>query len=390
MATKQRNVSRKGATVTAGAKAASAKTTKAQAAPAEEEDEEAKAAAKAEADAAEAARQESLQDLKGRLSDTLTDLTQADAASAIEVREKWVAVGDLVKEGRALFMSEGSNNVNTKAFGKWLVEQGFTAIGARPSRAAVIWLSDVYHTKPDLYNLFPTESYDGEPLRRSPRTLQSWVRDNVCAAFQDAWEADADNIAIASEAEKDKREDVAKKAMPNVYSALNEALEIAQENADKAEKKMKSAKNAADRKAAMSDYEAKASVLDGIQLRKSIMDQHTDEERLAFFVGWKPKVPTVSFKDAETDEAAARLFALLKTHEEFVAVYEALGGMVDELVAKVDADAGEPDEGDEEPEEDVADDADIAEDDGADVGGVDADFDEDDGDFDFDADDEDE
>ena len=339
---------------------------------AEAEAAQAQAAAEAEARAAEVA--EKVADVTGRMRDTLHDLTAADAASAVEARLQWVKVGRILAEARAVFTPEGSNNPSDKLFGQWIAENDFTALGHRTMRSAALWIAQVYDLKPDLYALFPTESTDGEPLRRSPRTLQAWVREKVYAAFQDAYEAAADKIGLPSEAEKDQREAVAKASMPNIYEAVMEQLEVAAENRDKAQEKLTKAK-AADRAAAAADFTSAAAVYDELILRKSVLDQHSQDELMNYFIGWKPKKVAVAFKDCSVEDAAARMFALLKTHDEFSEVYGALGVLVAELAAKLDADAGAVD-ADAEPDVDAdfdvdfddadADDADEEEDDFAD------------------------
>ena len=297
-------------------------------------------AARAEAEAREAERKERLNDLKGRMSDELAKLTESDKDSAVEARLHWVNIGNLLNEGRALFTNEGSNNVNDKAFGMWIEANGLRAIGQRPTRAAAAWLADVYNFKPELYAMFPTESENGEPLRRSPRTLKAWVQDQVHEVFQEAWEADADGVAVASEADKDSRADVAKDSMRNVREVLAETLESAEHQRDEAHKALSKAKDPAARQKAMAEYESHARRYDDIERRVAIMDQHDEGELLDMFVKWKPRQKARGFKECSVQEAADRLFALLKTHDEFSAVYDALGVKVDELQQKVDADAG--------------------------------------------------
>lgn len=298
------------------------------------------AAHQAELEAAAAKQAAGLQDLKGRLTDELHELTSNDAQSAIDARIRWVNIGTMLNEGRNLFIKFGKNEPDDKAFGAWIEENGFTALGQRPTRAAAMWLANVYHTKEDLYALFPTESKDGEPLRRSPRTLQAWVTEQIFQVFQDAWEADSENIAVAADADKDSRAEVAKSAMPNVYAALAEQIDSATAARDAANEKLTKAKGA-ERDKAMREFADASDRLEALELRKAILDQHNDDERTTLFARWKPKQKSVSFKDADVEEAAARLFALLSTHDEFSAVYEALGEKVAELQAKVDADAGD-------------------------------------------------
>ena len=360
-----KSVARKGATAATkpaaagGAKAASAKTTKAQAAAGEEEDPEAAAAAAAEAAAAEAQKNEKLVDLKGRLTDTIHSLKEGDKKSAEQARLDWVEIGRALNEGRALFTKTGEkgNQTDEKGFGKWLVENGFDMLGQRPTRAGAAWLANVYDFKPGLYALFPTESVDGEPLRRSPRTLQAWVREQVHAAFQDAWEMDSDGIELAADVEgtKEQKKDAAKGTMPNIYAALREQMDTATGAVEDAQAKLKAAKSPAERKTASDTFLAVSGNMDRLQTRKAILDEHNEDEMLSLFIGWRPKLAAVAFKDKEPADAAAQLFSLLKTHEKAGEVYDALGDLVDQLLAKLAADGGAVDgeegegEGDDEP-----------------------------------------
>lgn len=353
------------------------------------EEEEAAAAAATAAAAAAAEREQKTQNLASRMGDTLRAMQDADKSNALEIRLGWVAIGDLLVEGRSLFMKEGSNNPDDTAFGRWIAENGFTALGNRNSRASAIWISEVYNKNRGLYDLFPTESTNGEPLRRSPRTLQTWVRDQIVQVFQDAWESDSDNIGIAADAEdKESKASVAKAAMPNVYAALTDQLELAAEARDKAREAVEKAKSSAERKKASDEFLSLSEVYDAILLRKEVFDHHSDDERLTYFASWRPKRPAVSFKDCDTATAAARLFALLSTHPQFGDVYSALGDLVQELADKVAADAGDvdadPDADDADPDADfdVEDDAeeiddvseeDFGDDDAEDFGDDDAD-----------------
>lgn len=384
MAQAPKTVKRAGASArTAPGVVTPTKASKAKAEPVnDEEAAAAQAAAAAEKEAAQAALNEKLLDLKGRIGDTIHTLKEQDSKSAIDARLAWVKVGEQLNEGRALFISEGKNEPNDKKFGDWLVANGFDLLGQRPTRAGAAWLANVFHQKPELYAEFPTESTDGEPLRRSPRTLQAWVRERIYEAFQDAYEMDGEGVAVASEADKDSRKSVAETSMPNVYSALEEQMADAEGAAEAAEKELKAAKGEGARKAASERYNGACNVCDRLEQRKRILDQHTTEELVSYFVGWKPKREAVAFKDCDPAEAAERLFGLLKTHEQFGEVYDALGDLVDALKAKVDADAaakvdeegsnlptdpeGDPDfdaeEGDYIPEDDDDDDADLGDD----------------------------
>ena len=340
-----KSVARKGATAAAGgAKSASTKTKKPQAAAGEEEDPEAAAAAAAEAAAAEAQKNEKLVDLKGRLTDTIHSLKEGDKKSAEQARLDWVEIGRALNEGRALFTKTGEkgNQTDEKGFGKWLVENGFDMLGQRPTRAGAAWLANVYDFKPGLYALFPTESVDGEPLRRSPRTLQAWVREQVHAAFQDAWEMDSDGIELAADVEgtKEQKKDAAKGTMPNIYAALREQMDTATGAVEDAQAKLKAAKSPAERKTASDTFLAVSGNLDRLTTRKEILDQHNEDEMLSLFIGWRPKLAAVAFKDKEPADAAAQLFSLLKTHEKAGEVYDALGDLVDQLLAKLAADGG--------------------------------------------------
>lgn len=355
MAQAAKPVARKGVTAqkAGGAKAAAAKSAGAKGAAEAEEDPEAAAAAAAaaaEAEAAMAIKQENLIDLKGRLTDTIHNLREVDKKSAEQTRLDWVEIGRMLNEGRALFTrmgEKGSNQTDEKSFGKWLVENGFDLLGQRPTRAGAAWLANVYDFKPGLYALFPTESVDGEPLRRSPRTLQAWVREQIQSAFQDAWEMDADGIEIAADLDgtKEQKKDAAKGAMGNVYDALAEQTELAAGSVTDAETKLKAAKTPNERKAASDNYMSVCGHRDRLAVRKDILDQHDESEMLTYFIGWRPKMQAVAFKDTAPDEAAQRLFALLKQHTQPGEVYDALGDLVDALLTKVAADGGEVSEG---------------------------------------------
>ena len=337
------------------------------------EDAAAKAAAKAEEEARAAQMTAALNDLAGRMGDTLRDLKDSDAASAIDARLQWVKIGQLLREGQNLHISAKSNQVDDRAFGRWIVDNGFLALGARPARSSAMWLADVHDRKFDsLYALFPTESVDGTPLRRSPRTLQAWVRDEMYTAFQDAYEANSDlEIASTAEGDKDAKLNIAISNMPNVYDDLTERLASAKKAVDSARDTLDKAKDKNKRTEATVAYNAAADKLDAIQLRKSIFDAHDDGERANMFASWKPKHAAVAFKDCSVDDAADRLFSLLKTHKDFSAVYAALGALVEDHAAKVAANiAAAVDAG--------------ATDDGADVLDADIVEDGDDGDFDGD------
>jgi len=306
---------------------------------------EEKAAAKAaEEKAAEelAKAQEAERDtLRKALGDAVEDLESADKASAIDARLKWVRIGQLLIDGQHAFLTPGGNTYNEKAYGKWLADQGFTALGARPTRAGAIWLAKVYNEKPSLYDMFPTVSKDGEPLRRSPRTLQAWVREQVYTVFQMAYEADADGVQEPS-GTKEAKYDTAIASMPNVYGVLDESIEAATRLvAVKAEglAKAKGEARMAAVKELASAEEAQQDLLD----KRDILNQHTDAERLDLFARWTPKKPAVAFKDADPETAAEKLFALLKTHDEFSAVYAALGVLVADLEKKIEADEGAAD-----------------------------------------------
>ena len=398
MATATTKTARKTATSAAagGAKSASTKTKAAAAPAAEEEDPEAAAAAAAEREAAEAQKNEQLIDLKGRLTDTIHNLREGDKKSAEQARLDWVEIGRMLNEGRALFTKgsdKGGNQTDEKGFGKWLVENGFTLLGQRPTRAGAAWLANVYDMKPALYALFPTESVDGEPLRRSPRTLQAWVREQVYEAFQDAFEADRDGIEIAADIDgtKEQKKDAAKATMPNVYAALREQMDAADAQVTAKEKALKEAKTPAQRKSASDDYVAVCGHRDRLATRKEIMDQHNEGEMLSLFIGWRPKVQSVAYKDLAPEEAAARLFALLKQHGNPGAVYDSLGDMVDALLAKTAADEGAV-EGDDAADEgatmnDPEGDADFeVEDDSADEGEFEVEEDDNDDEFESDVD----
>ena len=351
----QTPVARKAKTNAKSPKASNAATTKAraaQAAPLNDDDAAASAAAfeaaeaaKAEKEAAEAAKSSALLDLKGRIADTLHSLKEGDKRSAEQARLDWVEIGRALNDGRALFTKQGEkgNQTDEKGFGKWLVEQGFNLLGQRPTRAGAAWLANVYDFKPGLYALFPTESVDGEPLRRSPRTLQAWVREQVYAAFQDAWEIDGDNIEIAADVDgnKEQKSLAAKSTMPNVYSALSEQAADAERSVEMADAKLKEAKTAAARTQAADGYMRACDHRDRLATRKAIMDQHNESEMLSFFIGWRPKVEPVSFKDSDVAAAADRLFSLLKQHPQAGEVYDALGDLIDKALAKVAEDEGE-------------------------------------------------
>lgn len=325
------------ANATAGRKASAKPATSAGSVEGAEEEAE-KAAAEAAAKAETEANNARLQDLKGQLSDVLSDIQTADKDNAIAARLGWVKVGDLLIEGRSMFTK--GNNANDVAFGRWIADQGLTALGQRPTRAAAIWLAETHNKNPDLYALFPTESRNGDPLRRSPRTLKDWVREQVNAVFQIAYEAAGGDIAIASEqAEQKDREATARDAMPNVFDSLAEVIDAADAAVGKASDDLKAAKGAEARAKASEDFSRKSDVLETYQGYKDVLDAVTDDDRLSYFMAWKPKVASVSFKDCTPEEAAERLFALLKSHEQFSAVYEALGVMVEAAQAKVDADA---------------------------------------------------
>merc|ERR1711974_398269 len=105
-------VTRKGQTAAPKA----TKATEAESAVTEAENEEAQAAAKAE----EEARNSALGDLRGRLVDTLEDLKASDKRSAEEARMAWVKVGQMLREGRNMFMK--GNNPNDVAFGRWIAD----------------------------------------------------------------------------------------------------------------------------------------------------------------------------------------------------------------------------------------------------------------------------
>lgn len=318
-------------------------------------------AAATEAAARQAELKEKADNLRGKLQDQLDVLAQSDTNSAIEARLLWVNIGGLLREGRELFMVPGKNTYDFKAFGKWIEENNFTALGQRALRSAALWLADVHDMKPDLYALFPTESVSGEPLRRSPRTLQAWVRDNIYDAFQDAHEADA-GMPVASKAEKDSQPGVAKQAMTNVYAALAEQMASAAHVLEKAQADLSKAKKEADRRKAFPAFNDAAARVADLERRKAIMEQHTTEELADFFVGWKPRAKSVAFKDVSPDEAADRLFALLKTHPEMAAVYDGLGDRMQELLDQLNADKGAVDEsGLSDPDAD-ADPSDVSED----------------------------
>jgi uncharacterized protein YycO len=308
-----------------------------------------KAAAEAEAARIAAAQEEARLNLKKALSDATEDLAASDKASAIDTRLKWVRIGQLLIDGQAAFLTVGKdgagNTLNDKAYGKWLADQGFSMLGSRPTRAGAIWLARVYNEKPDLYDMFPTVPKGDEPLRRSPRTLQAWVREQVADVFQMAYEADADGVQEPA-GSKEAKYNAAIASMPNVYGVLNEAIDAAtglvQVKADAMAKAKGDARLEAVKALAAAE-EAQQALLD----KQAILNLHTDAERLDLFTRWTPKKPAVAFKDASPEVAAEKLFGLLKTHEEFSAVYEALGRMVAELEKKIEANDGEADaEGD--------------------------------------------
>lgn len=311
------------------------------------EEEEAKRQAEAAAAAEAEAKSAALSDLRGRLVDTLDTLASADKSSALQAREMWVSVGDLLREGRALFIKPNSNEPNDIAFGRWIEEQGFTGIGARPTRAAAIWLSEVYHTKRDLFDLFPQESKNGEPLRRSPRTLRDWVREQMNSVFQMAWEASHDAVEIAAEvSDKGEKEKTARASVKNVYDVLLEIVDSAEATVEKAGKDAAKAKSKEDRLAAQAAQNAAHDRLDELTTLKDILDVHSDSERMDYFMAWKPRIQAVPFKDTDVDTAAERVFALLRTHTQFGAVYDALGALVEAEQAKVrDAEAAKETEG---------------------------------------------
>ena len=294
-----------------------------------------KAAAEAEAARIAAEQEAERNELRKALSDATEDLANADKASAIDARLKWVRIGQLLINGQHAFIVPGGNTLNDKAYGKWLADQGFSMLGSRPTRAGAIWLAKVYNDKPELYDMFPTVPKGDEPLRRSPRTLQAWVRDQVCDVFQMAYEADADGVQEPA-GTKEAKYNAAIASMPNVYGVLNEAIDAAT--------------SLVAVKALAAAEEAQQALLD----KQAILNLHTDEERLDLFARWTPKKPATAFKDASPDVAAEKLFSLLKTHEQFSEVYAALGLLVDELVRKVAANEGEADaEGAEEGFEDA-------------------------------------
>lgn len=377
------------AATTTGKKAASNKTAQADAA-ASAEDEEAAAAEKAQADAAEKeAKDAALLDLRGRMTDTLTALTEADTESAIEARAKWVEIGDLLREGRNLFTKPGKNEPNDVAFGRWIEREGFKALGARPTRAAAIWLSETFHLNRSLYDLFPTESKNGEPLRRSPRTLKDWVRDQAYHAFQVAWEEDSDGVQVASEMDdKAARADIAKESMPNVFDVMDTIIGKAEDDVATKQKALNAAKKAEDQQKAFDAYRAACDHRDEATNVKDVVSAIAQEDLLSLFVGWKPKVAAVAFKDTDIDDAAQRIFVMLKGHAEFGAVYDRLGELVSAHQSKLAADAKavDPEEDDEFAEEKARDAAEFDDVPGEfdDVDGDDADALDDDADADDD------
>ena len=283
----------------AGKKSNAAKKAEAKAETTEEED----AAAAAEAEAAAEARKESLLDLKGRLDDTIHDLKANDKASAEAARLSWVKVGNLLIEGQQMFLK--GNEVNDQEFGRWIVAEKLDTIGQRPTRAAAVWLSKVYNEKPDLYALFPTESQNGEPLRRSPRTLKDWVRDRMNEVFQLAYDKAEDDLAVPSDAGKDKaaRKPVAEAGIGNVYDVLTAEIDASEANVEKLAEAMKTAKKDA-RGKAMDAYSEARDRHDRLEQAKAIMDCHTTEERVDAFMSWRPKVQSVPFKECDVQEAA--------------------------------------------------------------------------------------
>tara|TARA_R110000765_G_scaffold246297_1_gene348386 strand:+ start:35 stop:1165 length:1131 start_codon:yes stop_codon:yes gene_type:complete len=348
---------------------------------------EEQAIADATALAAKEAREEQLAEFGGKLSDQIETLQAADQSSALEAREMWVGVGDLLLEGEALFISEGSNGVNDKAYGQWLKSEGLTALGARPTRSAAKWLAETHRNNPELWALFPTESKNGQALRRSPQTLYSWVRENAYNAFNAAIDrlddsgADDGEIFPAKEL-KDKaaKQEAAKKSMPNIFEVAK--LRVG-ETAAHAEAELKAMHAVLDPKAkskpsvqakAQAAAEGASDMADAAELELSILSTLPSEKLSDLFIGWTPKVAALAFSDRAVRDAAQFVFdGFIKKHPKPVELIDAIADLVEAMLNKVDADGGDV----EEEEDVVSTDEDYTVDDGADD------------DFDFDGIDED-
>lgn len=303
----------------------------------------------AEAAKAEELRQEHLTDFGGELKDSLDTLTNLDSSSAIEARLQWVKIGNLLNEGEALFMSAESNKLSDKLYGQWLKAEGHTQLGSRATRAAAKWLATVHDTNPDMYALFPTVSENGVPLRRSPQTLQSWIREQAYAsfnaAFQSAGEDEAGIDAVSHMEDKNDKQKAAKAGMPNVLDVLDStvakaegvysaALEVCQANADP-----KNKIKASVQKTDTAILAVASSELDKLHLSRDILKAMDADARVSLFMGWKPTIPAIPFAELTVAEAARKVFeTLVSKYHKPQALVDALGVLVAEAAAKVAAD----------------------------------------------------
>lgn len=337
----------------------------------------------------EAEQEAKLLDLRSRLKDTFDNITTMDKESAIAARLEWVKVGDILKDGEGLFLKtdkEGNptNETNQVKYGQWLKDQGMTALGQRPTRAAAKWLSDVYHTNPDLWALFPTESDGATALRRSPRTLKQWVYDNLTAAFNMTYadgEVDDEGNSmlqpVADYDDKDKKLVEASNSTPRVLEHMQAAATMAETALQDAQKAYTDAKKPADRSAAAKVVEEKADACDKVRLILDTLEAVNMSEVTSHFMNWKPKKQTVAFPDMEVKEAASYLMAtFISKHDKSVDIVDELAAMVADMMANLAADAGDV------VDDDAGDVADDAASDASDDTPDDSDLDDEDFDFD--------
>lgn len=282
----------------------------------------------AEAEAAEIAAQKAarereakLEKLHDGLQASVAELKEVEGRTALEVRAAWISIGELLNEGKALFITD-KGTLQAAKFSEWITEGDFDkAIKDRNQRTHAMWLASVYNDNPDLYALIPSEGTD---VKRSPTTIQRWVKEQLKSLFQQAHEdgVDVNGFKLADDAE------VQQDAMTSLFTWAKTTVKQMQGDA----------KNA-------------------FETSLKIAQAHSPEDLASEMVRFKPTVAPTKFKDREIDDAAAYLTDLLMTHEQPMAVYTAMKNTLEEAIRKATEEAEKVEESELEEEDVTGDDS---------------------------------
>lgn len=317
-------------------------------------------AAAQEAAEAEAQRESDLADLNERMAVSVANLRDASRNGTAAIRAAWIAFGDDLNAGAALFTT--GNTMSNQKYSAWLTENGYKEVGARPTLAAARKLADIYNTNPELYACFPTDEV--ENMKTTPRTMLGWLDQMVGNVFSAALESgykykiEVDEVS-SIDGDTNAKMTAASENLPKVAAFLKHhltALNEAEEEAQKA-----SNAKADDDKLRKAFVEAQAERKE-VEKARDIFDAMPDQDKLSIFVRTKaPVEPAPTFNEMEEGAAVDWILAKLAARTRARAAEELpsdaidiLNGVSDKIEAMLDAIEEELD-GDEESDESIPD-----------------------------------